>query len=145
MRMATPSPKRRASPRQSAAAWRSPNARWAVRAPRRVAEPSITSSCTSANACSISKAAPASITCGVVGVAAGGHEAPVAEGRPQPLAAAHHQRPQRLERRHEVGAQLGPARALGGEERVEAVLDPLGHREEARRDGDDGRVMARAS
>ena len=59
-RMATPSPKRRASPSQPPDSWPSAKVRWVVRTPRRVAEPSITSSWNRAKAWSSSKAAPAS-------------------------------------------------------------------------------------
>ena len=44
----------------------------------------------------------------VVVTAAGRPEAPEAERRAQPLATAHHERAQRVERRHEVGAQRRP-------------------------------------
>src|SRR5687768_12710937 len=60
--MATPSPKRRASPRHSSRPCCWAKAACTVGTPRRTPEPSITSSCSRANVCSSSNAAPASTT-----------------------------------------------------------------------------------
>ena len=131
MRMATPSPKRRASPRQRRRAWRSPNSRCAVRAPRRIdgavhhvvvdegeglQQLEGGAGVDDHSASSASPPAP--------------DEAPVAERRAQPLAAVH-ARGARSDSSggSQVRAQLGPAGCLRVEQRVEAGLDPVGHRE----------------
>ncbi len=82
-----PSPNRRGSPRQRGVVWRCANRVCTESSPRRMSEPSITSSCTSANVCTSSSAAAASTTRGIATVAVGAHERAVAERRPKPLAA----------------------------------------------------------
>ena len=137
MRIATPSPKRRASPRHTAASCRSPKARCAVRspAPRRGAVHDVVVH--EREGLEHLEGGAGLDHRGVVVAAAGGAEAPVAERRPEPLAAAHHERAQRLERRHEVAARARPSGAVSAvSKRVEALLHPLGHREEARRHRD---------
>ena len=78
-RIATPSPKRRDSPAQPAAACCSAKTVWVVGSPRRLAASSITSSWNSAKACISSNAAPAFDHHRVVGIATGADEPPVAK------------------------------------------------------------------
>ena len=68
-RRGSPRPRRTAAPRRATLRRRggSMNRRWIAGRPRRRSDPSITSSCTSANVCSSSSAAPASTTTGSSG------------------------------------------------------------------------------
>ncbi len=69
-------------------------------------------------------------------VAPGGDEPPVAEGRAQALAAGQEQRRHRVERRGEVGVEVGPPPALDVEQHPQPRLDPARDRgERGRRDG----------
>ena len=98
------------------------------RGPRRISEPSMMSSCTSANVCTSSSAAAASITAGSSSVAARADERARAERGAQTLAAGRDELAQRVERIAERGVDLDPALLLGGEQRVDARLDPVGDR-----------------
>src|SRR5690606_581506 len=79
----------------------------------------------------------------VVGVAARADEPSVAEGRPQALAPGVDQPAERLERRHQVGVDLPPARDLTGQQVLEPPVDARGQEAEARGSGG-GRGGARA-
>ena len=114
-RLAPPRPRARGGGR---------SARCTASLPRRVSEPSITSSCTSANVCTSSSAAAASTTHGIVGIAAGADERAVTERGPEPLAADVDERAQRLDRFGERGVDRAPARELGVEQIVDPRLDP---------------------
>ena len=110
-RMATPSPKRRASPRQPLASWRSANARCVVRraAPAWRSRPSRRRGTARRRAAARTRRRRRRPR--VVGrVAAGADEAPVAERRAQALAAGEQQRRHRVERGGEVGVEVGPSR-----------------------------------
>ncbi len=67
----------------------------------------------------------------VVGVAASPDQTPVAERRPQPLAACEHEGAERLERRHDLGIERTPPLDLGVEERTQTGFDPFSDHREA--------------
>ena len=136
IRIATPSPKRRASPRHSRS--RCVLGEREVRGsgrPRRVDDPSMTSSWTSANAWSSSKAAPASATSGLGGVAAGADERPVAERRTEPFAAGEQEIAERPQRGDQGGIEPLPPGQLAVEKGSKALLDARCDDEKARRYG----------
>jgi hypothetical protein len=60
----------------------------------------------------------------VVGMAAGADEAPVAEGRTQPLAAGQHQPGDLADRLAEIVVERRPAGLLGVEQRAQALIGP---------------------
>ena len=102
----------------------SANTTCVVGAPRRLAASSITSSWNRAKACISSSAAPASTTTPVVaGSPPAADAAPVAERRPEPLAAGEHEPLDLPDRLVEVGVERGPAGSLGGEQLGDALLD----------------------
>ena len=137
-RIATPSPNRRASPAQPCRSWSAANTVCVVGEPRRLAASSITSSWNSANACISSNAAPASTTASAVGVAARADAAPVAERRPQPLAAGEDQALDLVHRRGEVLVERRPPLPLRRQQLVEARLHPAGDAGERRRGREGG-------
>ena len=142
MRIAAPSPNRRDSPRHAPPAWWSMYDRCTASRPRRVSDPSITSSCTSANVWSSSRAAPTSTTTAVIGIAAGSHERPVAERGPQSLPTGAHEVAQRRERLADFGRHGGPAQDLGVEHRQDALVGAVTDGDEARREGHPGHGRA---
>ena len=101
--------------------------------PWRRADPSMMSSWMSANVCSSSSAAPASMIRWIVRVTAGADEAPVAEGGPEPLAAAATRARSAANGSARSASTARPPLLLGGEQGVDAGGDPL--RRCAARDG----------
>ena len=120
-----PSPNRRGSPRQPPSTCARVKRRCTASRPRRVSEPSMMSSCTSANVCTQLERGAGVDHGRVVGRAAGADERAVAERGPQPLAAREHEIAQRAERRLEARVDGRPARDLGREHRVDARLGAL--------------------
>ena len=110
-RIAPAAPKRRPDPGQPARRCSRPNRTCAAGWPRRVSEASITSSCTSAQACSSSRLAAARISSASPSAPAGRHgpPAPVGERRPQPLAAVEHRRPGGVGQQRQVRRSCRPA------------------------------------
>ena len=111
-RIAAAAPKTSLSPVQPASRWRAAKAAWVDGRPRRVAEASITSSCTSAHACSSSRLAAAVISALSSSSAARTRSpAPVGEARTKALAAVEHERPrlrgEGLEFRADRGQRFG--------------------------------------
>ena len=93
----------------------------------------MTSSCTSANVCSSSNAAPASMTTGRRrGRRPAPTKRPVAERRPQPLAAGADEVEQGSQRRLEVGVDPGPAVELPVDQVVDARFDRVADLGQAR-------------
>ena len=122
-RIAAAAPYCSGSPRQPAPRCSASNARWVAGRPRRVSEASMKSSWTRALACSSSREAQARDQRGLVGDV-GRHRAvaPVAERRPEPLAAGAPtcapRRPAGRRRR-----RAAPARGPLVEERIQHLLD----------------------
>ena len=117
MRIAAPSPNRRASPcacRCRVDGRRTAGGPTGCRGGS--SAPSITSSCTSAHVCTISIAAQTSTTTVVERVAACADERPEAERGPEPLAARRHEVAEGDERLLEVGVDRAPALDLGVEQ-----------------------------
>ena len=119
-RIAAPTPKPSDEPSHSLPRCSVAKRRCAAGMPRRVSQPSMTSSWMSAQACSSSSAVAARDGLLAVG-AAGAAPAPVGEGRAQPLAAAQ-QVGERLGQGREVGADVVEDRHLHREEVVEPLL-----------------------
>ena len=69
---------------------------------------------------------------GIVGIAAGTDETPVAERRPEALASREEERAERLERRHDLWVEGTPPLGLGLEEGAQPLLDSLCDHREAR-------------
>ena len=121
--MAAAAPYCSGSPGQPCSRCSASNARWVAGRPRRVSEASMKSSCTSALACSSSRAAAARTQRRLVGDVAGDRaEAPVAERRAEPLA-ARDRAPRGLDQPGRVVAQRLEAVRLLVDERVERRLD----------------------
>ena len=72
---------------------------------------------------------------GIVGIAPRAHERPVAERRPEPLAARADQIAQRGERLGHLGRDRGPAQDLAVEHREDAFIGAVADVDEARRQG----------
>ena len=100
------------------------NRRCTASLPRRISEPSMTSSCTSANVCTSSSAAVASTTRGSPSHHRRRRTRSTERG-PEPFAAGRDEPPQRYERIAERGVYgAPPGRSLGREERVDAPARP---------------------